>query len=143
LAGTYLSLIMVIAAARLPGLERVLGQDRLLRWHRSLVLGAAAATRRPRGAHHTRLRRSRPSRLPVRDWLADHHIHLPGADLLGTAADFDGTEFVGHSLAQSLWLALWFATSGVVILCRIGLPIGRSLYYGLESWRPLIWFKSG
>jgi predicted ferric reductase len=33
-AGTYLLLIMVLLAARVPALENALGQERLVRWHR-------------------------------------------------------------------------------------------------------------
>jgi predicted ferric reductase len=36
MAGTYLLLVMVLLAARIPELERVVGQDRMLRWHRRL-----------------------------------------------------------------------------------------------------------
>jgi predicted ferric reductase len=36
LTGTYLLLLMVVLVARLPALERVIGQDRLVRWHRRL-----------------------------------------------------------------------------------------------------------
>jgi predicted ferric reductase len=36
LAGTYLALVMVLLVSRLPAVERVLGQDGLLRWHRKL-----------------------------------------------------------------------------------------------------------
>jgi predicted ferric reductase len=36
MAGTYLLLVMVLLAARIPALESALGQDRLLRWHRRL-----------------------------------------------------------------------------------------------------------
>ena len=34
--GTYLMLIMVMLIARLPWLERTVGQDRLVRWHRTI-----------------------------------------------------------------------------------------------------------
>ncbi len=37
LAGTYLALVMVLLVSRLPVVERVLGQDGLLRWHRRLA----------------------------------------------------------------------------------------------------------
>jgi predicted ferric reductase len=37
LAGTYLALIMVLLVSRLPIIERSLGQDGLLRWHRRLA----------------------------------------------------------------------------------------------------------
>jgi predicted ferric reductase len=35
--GTYLALIMVLLVSRIPFVERVLGQDGLLRWHRRLA----------------------------------------------------------------------------------------------------------
>ena len=35
--GTYLMLIMVLLVARLPWLERSVGQDRLIRWHRQVA----------------------------------------------------------------------------------------------------------
>lgn len=37
LAGTYLALVMVLLVSRIPFVERVLGQDGLLRWHRRLA----------------------------------------------------------------------------------------------------------
>ena len=36
LVGTYLALVMVLLASRLPVIERILGHDGLLRWHRRL-----------------------------------------------------------------------------------------------------------
>jgi predicted ferric reductase len=36
LAGTYLMLVMVLLISRLPWLERVVGQDRLVSWHRRI-----------------------------------------------------------------------------------------------------------
>lgn len=36
MSGTYLLLVMVLLAARIPVLERVIGQDRLIRWHRRM-----------------------------------------------------------------------------------------------------------
>src|SRR6202043_3149124 len=37
LAGTYLALIMVLLVSRIPAIERVLGQDGLLAWHRRIA----------------------------------------------------------------------------------------------------------
>ena len=37
LAGTYLALVMVLLVSRVPAVERVLGQDGLLAWHRRLA----------------------------------------------------------------------------------------------------------
>ncbi|HZU80958.1 MAG TPA: ferredoxin reductase family protein [Acidimicrobiales bacterium] len=36
LVGTYLLLVMLLLIARIPAVERVVGQDRLVRWHRRL-----------------------------------------------------------------------------------------------------------
>jgi predicted ferric reductase len=46
LAGMYLALVMVLIVARIPPLERIIGQDGMLRWHRRLSpwpLGLIAA----------------------------------------------------------------------------------------------------
>ncbi len=37
LAGTYLALVMILLVSRIPVVERTLGQDRLLAWHRRLA----------------------------------------------------------------------------------------------------------
>lgn len=37
LVGTYLALVMVLLVSRIPAIERALGQDGLLRWHRRLA----------------------------------------------------------------------------------------------------------
>lgn len=37
LAGTYLAMVMVLLVSRVPVVERVLGQDGLIRWHRRLA----------------------------------------------------------------------------------------------------------
>ena len=36
LTGTYLMLVMIVLIARLPWLERTVGQDRLVKWHRKI-----------------------------------------------------------------------------------------------------------
>jgi hypothetical protein len=42
LIGTYLALVMVLLVSRIPFVERVLGQDGLLRWHASWHPGRSA-----------------------------------------------------------------------------------------------------
>jgi predicted ferric reductase len=37
MVGTYLALLMVLLVSRIPAIERVLGQDGLVRWHRRLA----------------------------------------------------------------------------------------------------------
>jgi ferredoxin-NADP reductase len=43
-----------------------------------------------------------------------------------------GASFVHHPLARIAWTLLWLATAGVVLVCRIGLPLWRSAYHGLR-----------
>jgi ferredoxin-NADP reductase len=45
---------------------------------------------------------------------------------------FHGTDFVGHPLVQASWLALWLATAGIVVVYRVGVPVGRSLFHRLQ-----------
>ncbi|MGH9122175.1 MAG: hypothetical protein ACRDYC_09565, partial [Acidimicrobiales bacterium] len=44
----------------------------------------------------------------------------------------DGTSFVGHPFAQVMWILLWLATAGTVLVYRVGSPVSRSLYHRLE-----------
>jgi predicted ferric reductase len=43
-----------------------------------------------------------------------------------------GASFVHHPLARLAWTLLWLATAGVVLACRIGLPLWRSAYHRLR-----------
>jgi hypothetical protein len=56
LVGTYLALVMVLLVSRIPFVERVLGHDGLLRWHRLLAPLADQPAGGARGVHHGRLR---------------------------------------------------------------------------------------
>jgi predicted ferric reductase len=46
-----------------------------------------------------------------------------------------GASFVHHPLARVAWTVLWLSTAGVVLACRVGLPIWRSAYHRLRVVR--------
>jgi ferredoxin-NADP reductase/DMSO/TMAO reductase YedYZ heme-binding membrane subunit len=43
-----------------------------------------------------------------------------------------GASFVHHPVARLAWTLLWLATAGVVLTCRVGLPLWRTAYHGLR-----------
>ena len=43
-----------------------------------------------------------------------------------------GVPFIGHPLVRALWIAVWAATAGMVIVYRIGQPIWRSMRHQLR-----------
>jgi len=43
-----------------------------------------------------------------------------------------GASFVHHPLARLAWTLLWLSTAGVVLTCRVGLPLWRTAYHGLR-----------
>ena len=171
MAGTYLLLVMVLLAARLPIVEQAIGQDRLMRWHRRLspaplvLLGAHAVFTTLGYAESARsgFWAEGGSLITTMSWIFAAlvaYAMLVGISCVSVRAVrrrfsydtwwvihlytylalafsvphqiFDGTNFVGHHLAQVLWLMLWLSTAGVVVIYRLGLPIARSLYHRLE-----------
>jgi ferredoxin-NADP reductase/DMSO/TMAO reductase YedYZ heme-binding membrane subunit len=43
-----------------------------------------------------------------------------------------GASFVHHPVARLAWTLLWLSTAGVVLTCRVGLPLWRTAYHGLR-----------
>jgi predicted ferric reductase len=171
LTGTYLLLIMLLLVARIPGIERAVGQDRLLKWHRRLgqwpiyLLTAHAvlitlgyAEQAKTGFWHelwilirsyadvlmaivalallvmaavTSIRAAR-RRMRYETWWTIHlYVYLALA-LSFSHQLANGASFVGHPLTRVVWVALWLATAGTVLVFRVGLPIVRSLWHGLR-----------
>jgi predicted ferric reductase len=168
--GTYLMLIMVVLVARLPWLERAVGQDRLIRWHRRVspwALGLIAAhvalitVGYAQAANSGVLAEIKVLITSYRDILAAVagfgllvlagvtsysyvrrrmryetwwvvHLYL----YLGLALAFahqivTGVSFIGHPLVRALWIVVWAATAGMVIVFRVAQPIWRSLRHQL------------
>ena len=169
--GAYLTLIMVVLVARLPWLERSVGQDQLIRWHRRvspwaigliiahvvlITLGYAAAARSPVLSEIWLLVRSYPDvlaavagfallmlaavtsyrairrRLRYETWWAVHLYLYIGLALAFAHQIVTGVTFIGHPLARALWMTIWAATAGLVLVFRIGQPAWRSLRYQLR-----------
>lgn len=171
LVGMYLALVMVLLVSRIPAVERILGFDGLLRWHRSLgpwpisllvahaviiTIGYAQAAKA--GFWHevgtlvisfpymliatvglglmvtagvTSIRAIR-SRLRRETWWIIH-LYLYLALALSFAHVIAlGPSFVGHPLTRVVWSLAWAATAGLVLTYRVGLPVFRSLRYGLK-----------
>ena len=169
--GAYLMLIMIVLIARLPWLERSVGQDRLVRWHRrvapwalgliivhviTITLGYAAATRV--GAWHelwlfmTSYRdmlaaaagftllmlagaasvRAARRRMKYETWWIVHLYIYLGLALAFAHQILVGVPFLNHPLTTALWIAVWSATAGLVLVYRVGLPIARSLRHQLR-----------
>ncbi len=171
LAGAYLLLIMVALVARLPWLERAVGQDRLVRWHRRIApwalaliglhivlttLGYARLARS--GALHqfwqflasypdmlaaavasgllimggiTSVRIAR-RKLKYETWWVVH-LYLYLALALSLAHQIvTGVAFIGHPLTRTVWIGIWVATAGMVLVFRVMLPVMRSLRHQLR-----------
>jgi predicted ferric reductase len=170
-AGAYLLLIMVVLVARLPWLERSVGQDQLVRWHRRvspwaiclitahvifIVLGYAHAA--ATGAWHevwvllTSYRdmlaatvgfgllimagvssyRHVRRRIKYETWWVIHLDLYLGLALAFAHQIFTGISFIGHPLVRTLWILVWAATAGMVIVFRLAQPIWRSLRHRLQ-----------
>jgi predicted ferric reductase len=43
-----------------------------------------------------------------------------------------GAPFIGHPLTRAYWIAAWLATAGLVLACRVLLPIARSVRHRLR-----------
>lgn len=169
--GAYLLLLMVLLVGRVPWLERALGQDRLVRWHRRLApwalvlvcvhvvtitLGYAESARvGPLRQLWTFLSsypwmlaavagflllvtagvasvRAVRRRVKYETWWAVHLYMYIGLALAFGHQLTTGASFVGHPLTRLYWIGLWLATAGVVLVCRVLLPVGRSLRHQLR-----------
>jgi predicted ferric reductase len=161
----------VVLVARLPWLERSVGQDQLIRWHRKIAtwaislisvhvltttIGYAQAAHSPLVHEIWVLIRSYRDvlaavvafgllvlagitsyravrrRLRYETWWAVH-LYLYLALALAFAHQIvNGISFIGHPLTRALWIAVWLATAGMVIVFRIGQPVWRSVKHQLR-----------
>ena len=169
--GAYLMLLMVVLVARIPWIERSLGQDRLIRWHRAIapwalsligahvvlitlgyaqlaksgflrqfwqflasypdMLAAAVALGLLVMGAVTSIRIVRRSLKYETWWVV--HLYLYLALALALAHQLvTGVAFIGHPLTRAVWIGVWAATAGAVLVFRVLLPIARSLRHQLK-----------
>jgi predicted ferric reductase len=71
-------------------------------------------------------------RLRYETWWVVHLYLYLGLALAFIHQIVTGASFVGHPLAKALWIAVWLATAGLVLVFRIGQPVWRSLRHRLR-----------
>jgi predicted ferric reductase len=166
LVAMYAMVVVVLLVARLPPLERAVGMDRLVAWHRKLgpwplyliaahgalitvgyaqaaqvgvvhqfgqllltysgILAATVGFVLLVAAGVTSYRKAR-RRMAYETWWSVHlytylALFLSFSHQIGT-----GASFVGHSGATLFWETLFWGTAALVVACRVGLPVWRSL----------------
>lgn len=166
LVAAYAMVVTVILIARLPPLERAIGQDRLVRWHRKLgpwplwLLGAHGilitvgyARASGDGVLHqfgqllwtypgvlaatvggglliaagvTSYRKAK-ARMAYETWWTVHLYTYLALFLSFSHQTETGAAFVGHTTATAIWTTMWVGTLALVVACRVGLPIWRSV----------------
>jgi predicted ferric reductase len=64
-------------------------------------------------------------------WVVHLYLYL-GLALAFAHQIFTGVSFIGHPLVRALWIAVWAATAGMVIVFRVLQPAWRSLRHQLR-----------
>jgi predicted ferric reductase len=170
-AAAYLLLVTVVLIARLPWLERSVGQDRLLRWHRRIgpwplvfiashvvlvtlgyaeqakvgplhqlwtfltdypdILAAAVAFGLLAMAGVTSIKIAR-RHLRYETWWTVHLYTYLGLALAFAHQIVTGGSFIDHPLTRAVWIVVWAATAGMVIVFRVLQPIALNLRFRLR-----------
>lgn len=76
--------------------------------------------------------RSARRRMRYETWWSVHLYMYLALALAFSHQIANGQSFVAHPLARLFWATLWAATTGVVLVFRVLLPIWRSVYHGLH-----------
>jgi predicted ferric reductase len=166
MVAAYAMLVTVLLVARLPVVERAVGQERLVGWHRRLgpwplylvaahgalitvgyalqshaalpaqlwtllstypgVLAGTAAFALLVAAGVSSYRRVR-RRLAYETWWTVHLYTYLALFLAFSHQVSTGAPFVGHPVARTIWTAMWLAGAALVLTCRVGLPLIRTL----------------
>ncbi len=71
-------------------------------------------------------------RLRYETWWVIHLYLYLGLALAFAHQIVTGIPFIGHPLLRALWITVWAATAGVVIVFRVGQPVWRSLRHQLR-----------
>lgn len=174
ISGTYLCLVLLVLISRLPWLEREVGHDRMLVWHRAaapwslLLIGAhvlfttwgygAGAGLNPivelwqlvtgypwmvpaAAAFVTMVVLGVISWRPIRRrmsyetwWVAHLYFYLAVALAFGHQVT-TGMVFVGHPALRYAWTTMYIAVAVTIVVCRLALPVRRSLRHQLQVAR--------
>jgi predicted ferric reductase len=71
-------------------------------------------------------------RIKYETWWVIHLYLYLGLALAFAHQIVTGVSFIGHPLVRGLWILIWAATAGIVIVFRIAQPIWRSLRHQLR-----------
>jgi predicted ferric reductase len=71
-------------------------------------------------------------RIAYETWWVIHLYLYLGLALAFAHQIFTGIAFIGHPLVRALWIAVWAATAGMVLVFRVAQPIWRSLRHQLR-----------
>jgi ferredoxin-NADP reductase len=71
-------------------------------------------------------------RLKYETWWVVHLYLYLGLALAFAHQIVTGVDFIGHPLTRALWIVVWAATAGLVLVFRVGQPIVLSLRHRLE-----------
>jgi predicted ferric reductase len=74
-------------------------------------------------------------RLRYETWYFVHLYAYLGVALAFSHQLATGTDFVGDPAARAYWTALYVATLGALVVFRLGIPVGRSVWHGLRVAR--------
>jgi predicted ferric reductase len=71
-------------------------------------------------------------RLRYETWWVVHLYTYLGLALAFAHQIVTGDAFVGHPLTRAIWITIWAATAGVVLMFRVVAPVARSLRHQLR-----------
>jgi predicted ferric reductase len=71
-------------------------------------------------------------RLRYETWWVVHLYLYLGLAMAFAHQIFTGVSFIGHPLVRALWIVVWAATAGLVLVYRVAQPIWRSLRHQLR-----------
>jgi predicted ferric reductase len=71
-------------------------------------------------------------RLSYETWWVIHLYLYLGLALAFAHQIFTGVSFIGHPLVRALWIMVWAATAGLVLVYRVAQPAWRSLRHRLR-----------
>ena len=71
-------------------------------------------------------------RLRYETWWVIHLYLYLGLALAFAHQIFTGVSFIGHPLVRALWIVVWAATAGLVLVYRVAQPAWRSLRHQLR-----------